>query len=128
MQFSILQDRNRFIISGGPALDVEFGGQKGQFGSQVFVAVVAAVDVDLLLGSTIGFAIHRPIADLHHPLLATMQGRAGADQIDDVRVIIFPRLHIGGQSEIGMIPVLLHDIGLLGSGQARHRGTSNAQQ
>ncbi len=112
-------------IAVSPAFDVELCGQECEFGPEVLVAVVPAVDVHLLLGRTIALVLDRPVGDLQHPLLSSIQGRPRTDQADHLRVVILPCLHIEGQSGVAVVPVLLSEVWLLSAGDGSSTSSDN---
>ena len=73
VEFGVLQDANRLSIPRCPSFDVEFSRQEGQFGPQMFVTVVPAVDVDLFFWCSIALVGKRPVGYLHDPLVAPIQ-------------------------------------------------------
>ncbi len=90
VEFGILQDVDGLFVPLIPAVDVPFCRQPCQGCSEVFVSVVAAVNVDDFLGRPVGFGLHRPVRETNDPKRPSKFRLSGADQINDVRVFVRP--------------------------------------
>ena len=90
MEFCVLQHFDGLRITIDPTLDVELRCQEGELCAQVLVAVVTSIDVHLLLRRAIGLGVVCPVADLHNPLLPSMDGRSRCGQEHDLRIVTSP--------------------------------------
>ncbi len=107
VNLGVLQHLDGLGIAVAPALDVELRGQERQLCPEMLVTVVTAIDVHLLLERAVALVLNRPIGDLQHPLLSSVQGSPRSDQTDHLRVIVLPGLQVDSQGGIAVVPVLL---------------------
>ena len=94
VQLGVLKDLDGLFVAFVPGVDVPFCRQPSQRRTEVFVAVVPAIDVDDFLGRTVGFGLHGPVRKANDPERFAQFRFTRTGEVDDVRMVVGPLVHL----------------------------------